>query len=65
MYDDVKIELKKTKKTLDRQLYVAAKARIRTLQRIKRQQDEEKLKEFEENFMKEAASEATKTVKKG
>lgn len=60
MYDDVKIELKKVKKTLGRLDIVREKGRIRTLQRIKMQQDEEQMKELE----KQALS-PVKTVKKG
>lgn len=60
MYDDVKIELKKVKKTLTRLDYVREKARIRTLQRIKMIQDEERLKELEKGI-----TDVKPVVKKG
>jgi hypothetical protein len=70
MYDDVKIELKQTKGTIDRLKYVAAKGRIRTLQRIRRVQEQEQLKELEKEMVAEATKEAVrpeadKPVKKG
>lgn len=70
MYDDVKIELKKTKETVDRLQFVAAKGRIRTLQRIRKIQEDEELKELEKGLTQQAMKEATKppvaqTVKKG
>lgn len=61
MYDDVKIELKKVKKTLTRLDLVRQKAKIRTLQRIKMIQDEEKIKELE----KQALAPQPKSDKKG
>lgn len=65
MYEDVKIDLKKTKETIDRLKYVAAKAKFRTLQRIRQQQDEEKLRELEKTLVAEATKAAEKPVKKG
>lgn len=58
MYDDVKIELKGSKETLARLKYVAAKGRIRTLQRIRQVQEEEQMKELEKVLVKEATSTA-------
>jgi len=60
MYDDVKIELKKVKKTLSRLDFVREKARIRTLQRIKLIQDEERLKELEKESQKPKAQSTKK-----
>ncbi len=60
MYDDVKIELKKVKKTLSRLDFVKEKARIRTLQRIKLVQDEERLKELEKESQKPKAQSTKK-----
>jgi hypothetical protein len=64
MFEDVKIELK-SKETIDRLKYVAAKARLRTLQRIKRVQDEEAMKQLEKDLIKQAKEESQKPVKKG
>ena len=61
MYEDVKIELKKVKKTLTRLDFVREKAKIRTLQRIKMIQDEERIKELE----KQSLSPQPKSDKKG
>lgn len=68
MYDDVKIELKQVKKTLTRLDYIREKGRIRTLQRIKMIQDEERLKELEKQIVDDAekkAPEKKAPVKKG
>jgi hypothetical protein len=67
MYDDVKIELKKTEKTLTRLKFIREKARIITLRRIKQQQEEQYLKDLEKGIIENIAKkeEPKASVKKG
>lgn len=63
MYDDVKLELKKTNKKLVGLRLIQKKADYRTRQRIHLMQEEQRLKELEKEQEKEVLAEMKAEVK--